>query len=225
MKIGVVAALMSSLVGIVVIGLLLFVPAGTFIYWQAWVFLAIYTVITTAPNIFLALRRPEVLRRRLRAGPTSETRPVQRMASIAYFVIFAAIAVVSALDHRFGWSQVPLWAVIAGEVVLAVGLAVAMLAILQNNFAASRVTVEEGQRVISTGMYGVVRHPMYLGLLIMMIGAPLALDSLWGLVFFIPGTALFAVRIVDEEKMLRAELKGYDYYMFRVRNRLVPLIW
>jgi protein-S-isoprenylcysteine O-methyltransferase Ste14 len=222
---GVLAALISGLIGIVVTGVLLFVPAGTFSYWQAWVFIAIFSITTTVPNIYLAVRRPDDLRRRMRAGPTSETRRVQKLASAGYFVLYAAVAVVSALDHRFGWSAVPGWLAVVGQVLVFTGLFVAMLAILQNSFAASRVTVEERQRVISTGMYSVVRHPMYLGLLIMLIGAPLALDSFWGLLLFIPGIALFAVRIADEEKMLHAELKGYDYYVFRVPARLVPLVW
>lgn len=226
MKIGgVLAAVISGLVGIVVTGVLLFVTAGTFNYWQAWVFIAIFSITTTAPNIYLALQRPDDLRRRMNAGPTSETRPVQKLASAGYFVLYAAVTVVSALDHRFGWSNVPTWAVGLGAALVAIGLFVAMLAILQNSFAASRVTVEERQRVISTGMYGVVRHPMYLGLLIMMIGAPLALDSFWGLVLIAPALGLFAVRILDEEKLLRADLKGYDYYAYRVRTRLVPYLW
>ncbi|MDT5018079.1 MAG: hypothetical protein QOD39_4239 [Mycobacterium sp.] len=223
--VGVVAALVSSLAGVIIIGLSLFLPAGTFNYWQAWVFIAIFTVTTTVPNLFLAMRRPDVLRRRMRAGPTSETRPVQKVASIGYFVLFFAVAVVSALDHRFGWSHVPTWVVLLGDVLVATGLFIAMLAILQNSFAASRVTVEEHQRVISKGMYGVVRHPMYFGILVMMIGAPLSLGSFWGLILFVPGTLLFAVRILDEEKMLHAELVGYDYYAFRVRSRLVPYVW
>jgi protein-S-isoprenylcysteine O-methyltransferase Ste14 len=225
MKIGVIAALTSGLIGVIITGLLLFVPAGTFNYWQAWVFIAIFSITTTVPNIYLAVRQPDTLRRRLSAGPTSETRPVQKLASIGYVLIFAVVAVISALDHRFGWSQVPAWVVVVGEVLVAIGLFIAMLAILQNKFAASRVTVEDDQRVVSTGLYGFVRHPMYFGLLIMMIGAPLALDSYWGLVPFLPGVALFAVRILDEEKLLRSELSGYKYYAFRVRSRLVPYVW
>lgn len=225
MKIGVVAALISGLIGVVVIGLLLFGSAGTINYWQAWVFIAIFAVTTTVPNVYLALRQPEVLQRRMQSGPASETRPVQKLISIGYFAFFGAVAVISALDHRFGWSQVPPWAVVAGEVLVAVGLFVAMAAVLQNRFAASRVIVEEDQRVVSTGLYGVVRHPMYMGLLIMMAGAPLALDSFWGLLPFVPGVLLFAARILDEEKLLNSELAGYKYYAFRVRSRLVPYVW
>jgi len=225
MKIGVLAALLSGLIGAIITAVLLFVPAGTFNYWQAWVFIAIFSVTTTVPNIYLAVRQPDALRRRMRAGPTSETRPVQKLVTVGYFAFFGVVVVLSALDHRFGWSSVPTWAVIAGEVVMFVGLLIAMAAVLQNRFAASRVAVEEDQHVVSTGLYGIVRHPMYLGLLIMMTGAPLALDSFWGLVPLPPGIALFVVRILDEEKLLRSELKSYDYYAFRVRKRLVPGVW
>jgi protein-S-isoprenylcysteine O-methyltransferase Ste14 len=225
MKVGVLAALFSGLVGIVVTSVLLFGVAGTVHYWQAWVFIAIFAVVTTAPNVYLAVRQPDVLERRLRSGPAAETRPVQKLISIGYLLLFAAVAVVSALDHRLGWSQVPTWLIVIGDVVVAIGLFLAMLAVIQNRFAAARVIVEEDQRIVSTGLYGFVRHPMYFGLLIMMLGAPLALDSLWGLVVFIPLVALFAVRIVDEEKLLADELPGYKYYAYRVRNRLVPYVW
>jgi protein-S-isoprenylcysteine O-methyltransferase Ste14 len=217
MKIGVVATVVSSLSGILITGALLFVPAGTFNYWQAWVFIAMFAVIPSIPNLYLAMRRPDVPRRRMKAGPTSETRPVQKLVSIGYFVFFAVVAVISALDHRFGWSSVPAWVVVLGQVLVAIGLFIGMLSTLQ--------TVEAPQRVISTGLYGLVRHPMYLGRLIMMIGAPLALDSYWGLVAFVPAVAVFAIRILDEEKLLRSELPGYDYYVFRVRSRLVPYVW
>jgi protein-S-isoprenylcysteine O-methyltransferase Ste14 len=225
MKVGVLAALFSGLVGIVVTSVLLFGVAGTVHYWQAWVFIAIFAVVTTAPNVYLAVRQPDVLERRLRSGPAAETRPVQKLISVGYLLLFAAVAVVSALDHRLGWSQVPTWLIVIGDVVVAIGLFLAMLAVIQNRFAAARVIVEEDQRIVSTGLYGFVRHPMYFGLLIMMLGAPLALDSLWGLVVFIPLVALFAVRIVDEEKLLADELPGYKYYAYRVRNRLVPYVW
>ncbi len=119
MKIGVVATVVSSLFGILITGVLLFLPAGTFNYWQAWVFIAMFAVIPSIPNLYLAMRRPDVLRRRMKAGPTSETRPVQKLVSIGYFVFFAVVAVISALDHRFGWSSVPAWVVVLGQVLVA----------------------------------------------------------------------------------------------------------
>ncbi|MCV7280377.1 isoprenylcysteine carboxylmethyltransferase family protein [Mycolicibacterium flavescens] len=221
----IVQLVISSVFGIVFVGALLFGPAGTFDYWQAWVFLAIFSALTTVPNLYLARRRPEVLRRRMRAGPTAERRPAQRFASIGYLSVFVLVAVISALDHRLGWSTVPTAVVLLGQVLVAVGLGIAMSVILLNRYAAATVTIESDQQLVSTGWYAVVRHPMYFGVLIMFVGSPLALDSLWGLAVLVPGLVVFAVRILDEEKLLREELSGYREYTEKVRYRLLPYVW
>jgi protein-S-isoprenylcysteine O-methyltransferase Ste14 len=144
---------------------------------------------------------------------------------VGIIIMVAAVLVVSALDHRFGWSQVPTPVVVIGDVLVAVGLGMSMLVVHQNSYAAATITVEAEQPVVDTGLYGVVRHPMYVGALIMMVGMPLALDSYWGLVTLVPGVAVLVLRIVDEEKMLRQELAGYDEYTQKVHYRLVPGIW
>ncbi len=216
---------LSTVAGLAFIVLLLFLPAGTLGYWQAWVFLTIFGLATTVPNFYLALRRPEVLIRRMRSGPTAERRTVQKYVSLSYPLLFVAVAIVSALDHRFGWSTVPLAVVVLGQVLVAVGLSIAMAVILVNSYAAATVTVQPDQQLVSTGLYGFVRHPMYFGVMIMMVGCPPALGSLWGLTLLVPGTAIFAVRILDEERLLRQELPGYSEYAGRVRHRLVPYIW
>ncbi|MGE2719035.1 methyltransferase family protein [Mycolicibacterium celeriflavum] len=216
---------LSTIAGLIFVALLLFVPAGTLEYWQAWVFLAIFALATTRPNFYLALRRPDVLSRRMRSGPTAERRTAQKFVSIGYPLLFVAIAVVSALDHRFGWSTVPLAVVVLGQVLVAVGLGTAMAVILVNRYAAATVTVQPDQQLVSSGFYGFVRHPMYFGVMIMMVGCPPALDSLWGLTLLVPGTAIFVLRILDEEKLLGQELPGYSEYAGRVRHRLVPYVW
>ena len=132
---------------------------------------------------------------------------------------------VSALDHRFGWSTVPTAVVVVGNVLVLVGLAVAELVVIQNNYAAATITVEKDQPVVSTGLYGVVRHPMYVGALILIVGMPLALGSYWGLLTIIPGVLVFVARITDEEKALRQDLDGYDEYTEKVHYRLVPGVW
>ena len=215
----------SSVVGIAFFALLLFWPAGTLNYWQAWVFIAIFIAATIIPSIYLAVNDPAALRRRMKAGPTAETRPVQRVAIVGTIVSVVAELVISALDHRFGWSQVPTAVIIVGNVLVAVGLGLAQLVVIQNSYAAATITVEAEQKVVSTGLYGVVRHPMYVGALIMMVGTPLALDSYWGLVAIFPGLAVLALRIVDEENMLRQELTGYREYIEKVHYRLVPYVW
>ena len=220
-----IQAVAASLFGIVFFGVLLFWPAGTFAYWQAWVFIAIFTAVSSGPTMYWGLRKPEVLRRRMKAGPIAETRPAQKFATVGMVAMVVAVLVVSALDHRFGWSQVPTPVVVAGGVLVAVGLGMATMVVNQNSYAAATITVEADQPVISTGLYGIVRHPMYMGALIMMLGMPLALDSYWGLVTLVPGVAVLALRIVDEEKLLRQELAGYDEYTQQVHHRLVPGVW
>jgi protein-S-isoprenylcysteine O-methyltransferase Ste14 len=220
-----IQAVAASLFGLVFFGVFLFWPAGTFDYWQAWVFIAVFTAATFGPTVYWGLRKPEVLRRRMRAGPMAETRTAQKFATVGTTAAVVVVLVVSALDHRFGWSQVQTPVVVFGDVLVAVGLGVSMMVVNQNDYAAATVTVEAEQKVVSTGLYGLVRHPMYVGALIMMVGMPLALDSFWGLLTIVPGVAALVFRVGDEEKMLRRELDGYDEYTQKVHYRLVPGVW
>lgn len=215
----------SSVLGLAAFGLMLFVPAGTFHYWQAWVFLAVFGLTTWIPSMYLMRTNPAALQRRMRAGPLAETRTLQRIVITVVFIAFPAMFVVSALDHRFGWSPVPATVSLVGDVLVAIGLGVAMVVVIQNGYAAANVTVEAGQQVVSTGLYRLVRHPMYTGNVIMMIGVPLALGSFWGLVFLVPGVLVLILRIGDEEKMLAHELAGYPDYTRKVRYRLLPYVW
>jgi protein-S-isoprenylcysteine O-methyltransferase Ste14 len=220
-----VQAAAACLFGLVFFGVFLFWPAGTFDYWQAWVFMAIFTAVSSGPTMYWGLRKPEVLRRRMHAGPIAETRTVQKFATVGTIAMVVAALVVSALDHRFGWSQVPTPIVVVGDILVAFGLGMATMVVNQNSYAAATIRVEADQPVISTGLYGIVRHPMYTGALIMMLGMPLALDSYWGLMTLVPGVAVLALRIADEEKMLRQELGGYEEYTQQVHYRLVPGVW
>ncbi|MGV0717454.1 isoprenylcysteine carboxylmethyltransferase family protein [Mycolicibacterium sp. XJ662] len=217
--------LASSVFGLAFFGLALFWPAGTFHYWQAWVFIAVFIVGTMGPTVYLAVRMPEALRRRMRAGPFAESRTVQKLIIAATILAVIAVLVISALDHRFGWSNVPTAFVIVGNVLVWVGLTVAQIVVIQNNFAGATITVEAEQQLVTTGLYSVVRHPMYLGTLVMLIGTPLALDSYWGLLAILPSLLILAVRVLDEESMLREELAGYDEYTEKVHYRLVPYVW
>src|SRR5271155_3778548 len=198
--------LVSAALGLVAFGLMLFLSAGTFHYWQAWVFLAVFALSPWIPRVYLMRTNPAALERRMRAGPLAETRTLQRVVITVLFICFPAMFVVSALDHRFGWSPVPPAISVIGDVLVAIGLGLAMLVIIQNGYAAANVTVESEQTVVSTGLYGLVRHPMYTGNVVLMIGVPLALGSYWGLVFVIPGLIGLALRIRDEEDLLTHEL-------------------
>jgi protein-S-isoprenylcysteine O-methyltransferase Ste14 len=220
-----VQSLASGVFGIAFFVVLLFWPAGTLNYWQAWVFIAVFIATTIVPSVYLAVRDPAALARRMKAGPIAETRAVQKLVITGTMLAVVAVLVVSALDHRFGWSHVPIPVVVLGNVLVGVGLAFAQLVVIQNSYAAATITVEADQRVVSTGVYGLVRHPMYVGALIMMLGTPLALDSYWGLLATILAVPILALRIEDEEKMLRQELDGYDEYTQKVHYRMVPGVW
>ena len=220
-----VQAAISVPIGLVVFGLLVFWPAGTFDYWQGWTFIAVFAVATLIPSVYLAVKNPEALRRRMQAGPGAETRPLQKLVSAVAFGSMAAMIVISALDFRFGWSSVPAAVSVVGDILVGVGLTIAMLVTIQNGYAAANVTVESGQQLSSTGWYGFVRHPMYFGNVIMMIGVPLALGSYWGLLIVIAGLLVLALRINDEELLLTQELAGYRDYMQTVHYRLVPYVW
>jgi protein-S-isoprenylcysteine O-methyltransferase Ste14 len=217
--------LVSATLGLIAFGVMLFVPAGTFHYWQAWVFLAVFALSTWIPSVYLMRTNPAALERRMRAGPLAETRTLQRIVLTVLFICFPAIFVVSALDHRFGWSPVPATVSLIGDVLVGIGLGVAMMVLIQNSYASVNVTVEAGQRLVSTGLYGLVRHPMYTGNVILMVGVPLALGSYWGLVLVVLGLFVLALRIRDEEDLLEHELTGYREYTQQVRYRLVPYVW
>ena len=217
--------LVFGLVEFALFGLMLFVPAGTVNYWQAWVFLAVVAISVWIPPIYLLRTNPAALRRRMRGGPAAEGRTAQKVLIAGLYLSLAAMVVVSVLDHRFGWSPVGTAICLVGDVLVAVGLGVVALVIVQNSYAAATVRVQADQQVVSTGLYGRVRHPMYTGNVIMMVGIPLALGSYWGLVFVLPGLIVLASRIRDEEKLLREELTGYREYTQKVRYRLAPGMW
>jgi protein-S-isoprenylcysteine O-methyltransferase Ste14 len=218
-------ALASAIIGTGIFVLMIFWPAGTFDYWQGWAFIAVFAASTTIPSIYLAVTNPAALQRRMKAGPGAESRPLQKIIITFAFLAMGAMVVVSALDHRFGWSSVPAAVSVVGLVLVGTGLLLAMVTTIQNGYAAANINVESGQTVVSTGLYSVVRHPMYFGNVVMMVGVPLALGSYWTLLFVIPGLMVLAARILDEEHVLATELAGYDEYAAKVHYRLVPGVW
>ena len=205
--------------------LLLFVPAGTLRYWQAWAYLATFTVVSLLTTVYLMNRDPELLERRLRGGPTAEKRPAQKLIMLATSIGFIALLVVPALDHRFGWSAVPLGGVVLGNILVVVGFYLIYLVYRENTFTSATIELTAGQRVISTGPYAIVRHPMYASATLYLLGTPLALGSYWG---FVPLGAMLPFliwRLFDEERFLAKNLRGYTEYQERVRHRLVPFVW
>ena len=164
---------------------------------------------------------PALLARRV-----NNTEKEQTQKFIHFFInlVFVAASVVSALDHRFGWSAVPTYGVVAGDVLVALGMLIIFFVFRENTFTASTVQVAAGQKVISTGFYALVRHPMYVGGLVFIFGIPLALGSWWGLLTFIPLTLLIVWRILDEERFLVKNLQGYGEYRSAVKYRLIPFV-
>jgi protein-S-isoprenylcysteine O-methyltransferase Ste14 len=208
-----------------VMGLLLFASAGTVAYWQGWVYLSIFFGAGILITLDLMRRDPALLERRLRGGPAAEKRRTEQVIMFWASLGFVALFVVPALDHRFGWSEVPLYAVLAGDALVAVGFYFTFLVYRENTFTSATIEVVAGQKVISTGPYAIVRHPMYASALLYLFGTPLALGSYWGLAAFAAIVPFLIWRLVDEEHLLSGSLPGYTEYQKKVRDRLVPRIW
>jgi protein-S-isoprenylcysteine O-methyltransferase Ste14 len=217
--------LRSAVIGLLICGALIFIPAGTFAYWQGWAFIAVFTISNIIIGIYLTLKDPVLLERRKKVGPMAEKRPLQKIIISLCFAIFLALVIFSVLDWRFGWSQAAPWVSVFGDALVAAGLMAILRVFRENSYGASTIEKMEGQKVIATGPYALVRHPMYVGVLIMAFGVPLALGSRWGLLLALLTLPLLILRIVDEEKMLYGELKGYDAYARGVRYRLLPGVW
>ncbi len=205
-----------------VMGLVLFVPAGTLRYWQAWVYLALFTVAVGAITLYLMRNDRVLLERRISAGPEAEKETTQK--AIQFFAQFAFLAVylVSALDHRFSWSDMPTSAVIAGDVLAVLGLYIVFRVFKENTYTSAIIEVAKEQRLIASGPYAWVRHPMYSGALFFLLGTPMALGSWWGFLALIPIAAAILWRLLDEEKFLAKNLEGYTDYCTQVRWRLIP---
>ena len=208
-----------------VMGLLLFIPAWTIHYWQAWVYLSIFTGASFLTTLYLMKNDQALLKRRMRGGPTAEKQRIQKLIMLCVSIGFIALLVVPALDHRFRWSAMPLSGVIVGDVLVAIGFYFIFLVYKENTFTSATIEVAEDQRVISTGPYAIVRHPMYASASLYLIGTPLALGSFWGFLALAAMMPFLIWRLYDEESFLARNLSGYTKYQKKVRYRLVPLIW
>jgi len=217
--------LLSLVVLALVMGLLLFGAAGSIRYWQGWVYLAIFTTASLLTSLYLLRRDPALLKRRLSGGPTAEKETSQKIIMLFASIGFTAVLVVPALDHRFGWSTVPLSVAIGGDILIAIGFYFIFLVYKENTFASATIEVAENQKVISSGPYALVRHPMYASALLYLVGTPLSLASYWGLLALAFMLPFLIWRLIDEEKFLARNLPGYTEYQKRVRYRLVPHVW
>jgi protein-S-isoprenylcysteine O-methyltransferase Ste14 len=218
-------ALLSVVALAISMGLLLFAPAGTSQYWQAWVYLGIFTGASLLTTVYLMKKDPALLKRRMSGGPTAESESTQKVIMSFASVGFIGLLVVPALDHRFRWSIVPLPVVMAGDALVAVGFYLIFLVYRENTFTSATIEVAKDQKVISTGPYALVRHPMYASAFLYLVGTPLALGSYWGLLALPFMMSVLIWRLFDEEKFLAENLPGYTEYQKQVQHRLVPYVW
>lgn len=215
-------ALTKFVVGLAITMALLFIPAGTFGYWQAWLFIGILFIPMLIVGIVLMNCNPELLRKRLEAKEKeNEQKSVVAMSSL----LFVAMFVIAGLNHRFDWWILPDWLVIVAAAIFLLGYAMYAEVMRENVWLSRTVEVQDNQQVVDTGLYGIVRHPMYSSTLILFLTMPLVLASLWSLVIMLLYVPVVVKRIQNEEMVLKQELRGYKEYIQRVHYRLVPFIW
>ena len=210
---------------LLVMGALLFLPAWTLDYWQAWTFLAVFGASALAITLYLMKKAPMLLERRTRGGPTAEKEGSQKIIRTITAIMFIAMLVVPALDHRLHWSTESLSMTIAGDVLVGLGFLIIFFVYKENTFASATIELAPEQKVITTGLYALVRHPMYMGALFLLVGMSLALGSWWGLFVYILFMPALIWRIFDEEEFLATNLSGYSEYLNKVPYRLVPYLW
>ena len=216
------SAFAKVVLGVVLIGVLLFLPAGTLAYIGAWRLFGVLFIPMMVMGVAMYILSPELLRRRLASKEERTTQQgVVRYTGLLFIISF----VVAGHDFRYEWSQMPEGVVCGATILFLVGYGLYGEVMRENIWLSRNITVEQGQQVVSTGLYGIVRHPMYTSTILMFLAMPVVLGSYWAtlpMLFYIP---IIALRIKDEEQLLRADLKGYTEYCDRVRWRLLPYIW
>ena len=218
-------ALFGILRTFVILVVVIFVPSWSLNYWQGWACLAAFFVPACAITVWVAKNDPALLERRLKAGPKAEKEIGQKIVQTIASTVFLGDFVFPAFDRRYGWSPAPAWASVVGDLMMVLGFVIVFRVFKENSFTSGIIEVAENQKVISTGPYALVRHPMYTGGLIMLFGIPLALGSWLGMLINVPMTAAIVWRLLDEERFLLQNLPGYTEYRETVKYRLIPLVW
>lgn len=215
-------ALIKYLAGLIMIGLLLFLPAGTMRYWNAWVLISALFGPMLVLGAVLLLKSPDLLAKRL---DTKEKESKQKIVVALSGLIFLAAFILAGLDFRYGWTEIPDWAVWASTAVLLLSYAMYAEVMRENAYLSRTIEVQEGQKVIDTGLYGIVRHPMYSATIFLFLSMPLVLGSLLSFAVMLAYVPVIALRISNEEKVLSQNLKGYEEYRQKVRSKVIPFIW
>jgi protein-S-isoprenylcysteine O-methyltransferase Ste14 len=207
---------------IFIVGAMVFIPAGTLDFWEGWVFLFALFVPMFFVFIYMIGHERRLLEKRLNV---KEKREKQKLIQLFNTILFVASMAIAGLDHRYGWSYVPFWLVIASDMMMLIGYYFFIKTMLHNEYASRVIEVQKGQKIIDTGPYAVVRHPMYAAGLLMYMFIPVALGSFWAIIPLLLLPAMLIFRLLDEEKALITGLKGYKRYMEKVKYRLIPGIW
>lgn len=215
-------ALIKFIIGLAIVGILLFFPAGTLHYLNAWLFIGLLFIPMLFLGVVMFFKAPELLEKRLNAKEDEKT---QKGVVALSGLLFICGFVVAGLDFRFGWSYVPVWCVCISSLILLVAYALYAEVMRENAYLSRTVEIQKNQKVIDTGLYGIVRHPMYAVTLWLFVSIPVVLGSWWSLLCFMPYIAVITVRIRNEEKVLEAGLDGYADYKRRVKYRLLPFVW
>jgi protein-S-isoprenylcysteine O-methyltransferase Ste14 len=216
------SALIKFTFGLALVGALLFLPAGSLAFFNAWLFIGLLFVPMLILGIVLLVKSPDLLKKRLDA---KEKQNAQKGVVAISALLFLAGFIVAGLDFRFGWSHMPAWAVAVASAILLISYALYCEVMRENAYLSRTIEVQENQKVVDTGLYGIVRHPMYAVTVWLFLAIPIVLGSWWSLLCFLPYIIVIAIRIQNEEKVLEAGLDGYTEYKKRVKYRLIPFIW
>ncbi len=215
-------ALTKFIVGVLLIGLLIFLPAGTFKYTGGWLFAALLFIPVFIMGVVLYIKAPDLLRKRLEK---KEKEATQKGVVALSGLMFIGGFIVAGLDYRFGWSNVPTVVTVIASILFIVGYLLFAEVMRENAYLSRTIKVHENQKVVDTGLYGIVRHPMYFATVIMFLTIPLILGSWWGLLVFLAYPFIIGVRIKNEEKVLCEQLDGYLEYKQKIKYRLIPFVW
>ena len=218
-------AILGFLFLMLVLALALFLPAGSLRFWQAWVYLGVFALCTTLITIYLATHDPTLLADRVRAGPVAEGEKSQRIIQSLASLFFVGLFIVPGFDYRYGWSNVPGSLSLLADALVALGFFFVFLVFRENSYTSGTIQVSEGQKVVTTGPYSLVRHPMYAGAGLLVMVTPIALGSWVAIPLAIGLMLVIVVRLREEEKLLAERLAGYAEYCSEVRHRLIPFIW
>lgn len=217
-----IQAIIKFISGFIVVSLLLFIPAGTLNYWNAWVFIAVLFIPMFAVGIVLMIKNPALLRKRLNA---KEKETEQKAVILFSTLMFVLGFIISGMNYRFQWLILPKWIVIVATVVFLLAYVLYAEVLRENTYLSRTVEIQENQKIIDTGLYGIVRHPMYSSTILLFLSMPLVLGSLISFIIFLSYLLIIAKRIKNEEQILEQELAGYLEYKNKVKYRIIPFVW